>query len=231
VATAHLFLAEDDRAVRESLVRALRLEGYEVTAVANGAEAVERLRVETPDLVLLDVMMPFVDGVSVCRDLRASGSRVPVLMLTARTEVGDRVTGLDAGADDYLPKPFDLDELLARIRALLRRSTFAVGTADGVVTVGDLRVDTAARRAWRDGRELDLSKTEFDLLAYLAANSGIVLDHTRIYERVWGDVFDTDSKTLAVYIGYLRRKTEECGEQRLIHTVRGVGYVMRPDEP
>jgi two-component system response regulator MprA len=220
-----VFLAEDDRAVRDALVRALRLEGYEVTAVNNGAEALEQLRDLQPDIVVLDVMMPFVDGFSVCRDLRARGSTVPVLMLTARTEVSDRVVGLDAGADDYLAKPFDLGELFARLRALLRRSTFAEGQSE--VVIDDLRIDTSARRVWRGERELELSKTEFDLLAYLAANAGIVLDHGRIYEKIWGYDFGPDSKTLAVYVGYLRRKTEEDGRPRLIQTVRGVGYVLR----
>ena len=227
-------LAEDDRAVRESLARALSLEGYEVIAVTNGALALDALRESVPDLVLLDVSMPHVDGLTVCRVLRSEGNRVPVLMLTARTETSDRVAGLDAGADDYLPKPFDLDELFARMRALLRRSR-PDGSGSGSPEVGhgdalmldDLRLDPAGRRATRGEREIELSKTEFDLLELLVRNMGIVLDHTTIYERIWHYDFGPDSKNLAVYIGYLRRKTEDGGAARLIHTVRGIGYVAR----
>ena len=161
-----------------------------------------------------------------CRQLLQKGDRKPVLMLTARAEVGDRVAGLDAGADDYLPKPFALDELLARLRALLRRSS--PDTTMGGVVVGDLRIDEAARRAWRADREVELTKTEFDLLALLARNAGVVLDHPTIYDRIWGYDFGPDSKALQVYVGYLRRKTEEGGEARIVHTVRGVGYTVRP---
>jgi two-component system, OmpR family, response regulator MprA len=225
-----VLLAEDDRAVRSSLVRALTLEGYEVQAVTNGAEALDALRAARPDVLLLDVSMPVVDGLTVCRVLRAERDGVPILMLTARTETSDRVAGLDAGADDYLPKPFDLDELFARIRALLRRAhADAAPTDDGVLTLGDLRLDTAGRRAWRGSRELELSKTEFDLLELLVRNAGIVLDHTTIYERIWNYDFGPDSKNLAVYIGYIRRKTEAAGEPRLVHTVRGVGYTARSE--
>ena len=171
--------------------------------------------------------MPIVDGLTVCKVLRADGNRVPVLMLTARTETRDRVSGLDAGADDYLPKPFELEELLARLRALLRRTQpDAVAPAEQL-RVGDLRLDPAARRAWRGERELELSKTEYDLLELLVRNAGIVLDHTTIYDRIWHYDFGPDSKNLAVYIGYLRRKTEGDGEPRLIQTVRGVGYSAR----
>jgi two-component system response regulator MprA len=225
-----ILVAEDDRAVRDSLVRALQLEGYDVVAVSNGAEALDAVRLAQPSVLLLDVSMPMVDGLTVCRVLRSEGNRVPVLMLTARTETKDRVAGLDAGADDYLPKPYALDELLARVRALRRRSSY--DTADGgtdVLHVGDLRVDPAARRAFRGEREIELSKTEFDLLELLARNAGIVLDHTTIYERIWHYDFGPDSKNLAVYIGYLRRKTEAGGEPRLVHTVRGVGYTLRLD--
>jgi two-component system response regulator MprA len=225
--SAHtLLLAEDDRAVRESLVRALGLEGYDIVAVGNGAEALEAVGRTTPDVVVLDVSMPIVDGLTVCKVLRADGNKVPILMLTARTETRDRVAGLDAGADDYLPKPFELDELLARLRALLRR-TQPVEAGNEVVQLADLRVDPAARRAWRDTRELDLSKTEFDLLELLVRNQGVVLDHSTIYDRIWHYDFGPDSKNLAVYIGYLRRKTEADGEPRLIQTVRGVGYSAR----
>jgi two-component system response regulator MprA len=222
---SRVLIAEDDRAVRDALVRALELEGYEVCAVPDGAQALATLETERPHVVVLDVMMPNVDGLSVCRRMRATGDRTPVLMLTARIEVSDRVAGLDAGADDYLPKPFAVDELLARLRALVRRSSF--GGADGDLRVADLRVDESARRAWRGERELDLTKTEFDLLQALGANAGIVLTHSRIYDLVWGYDFGPESKSLAVYVGYLRRKTEEGGEARLIHTVRGVGYTLR----
>ena len=229
-----VLLAEDDRAVRESLVRALGLEGYEVAAVANGALALEWLGANRADLVVLDVSMPHVDGLTVCRVMRSEGNHAPVLMLTARTETSDRVAGLDAGADDYLPKPFDLDELFARMRALVRRAhDFAEPVRDDEtddLVLGDLRLDPAGRRATRAGRDLELSKTEFDLLELLVRNAGIVLDHTTIYERIWNYDFGPDSKNLAVYIGYLRRKTEADGGSRVIHTVRGVGYVARADD-
>jgi two-component system response regulator MprA len=224
--SAHLVIAEDDRAVRESVTRALELEGYEVEAVSDGAAALEAAGREDVDLLLLDLGMPHVDGLTVCRRLRSAGSRLPILVLTARTEVSDRVSGLDAGADDYLAKPFSLDELLARLRALLRRSTYD-DDAPSEIRVEDLVIDEAARRAWRDERELELTKTEFDLLELLAANAGVVLSHSTIYDRIWGYDFGPESKALAVYIGYLRRKTEEAGEARLIQTVRGVGYTLR----
>jgi two-component system response regulator MprA len=227
MAPAHLVIAEDDRAVRESVTRALELEGYEVEAVADGVAALEVAGREGVDLLILDLGMPNIDGLTVCRRLRSAGSRLPILVLTARTEVSDRVSGLDAGADDYLPKPFSLDELLARLRALLRRSTYDEDDATQI-QVEDLVVDEAARRAWRGEREMELTKTEFDLLELLAANSGVVLSHSTIYDRIWGYDFGPDSKALAVYIGYLRRKTEDGGEPRLIHTVRGVGYTLRP---
>ena len=229
-----VLLAEDDRAVRESVARALGLEGYEVAAVSNGAQALEWLADRVADVVLLDVSMPHVDGLTVCRVLRSEGNRVPVLMLTARTETSDRVAGLDAGADDYLPKPFDLAELFARMRALLRRaSDFGSVAAESAetLTIDDLELDLAGRRATRGGTEIELSKTEFDLLELLVRNAGIVLDHTTIYERIWNYDFGPDSKNLAVYIGYLRRKTEVDGAPRVIHTVRGVGYVVRTDAP
>jgi two-component system, OmpR family, response regulator MprA len=221
----HLLIAEDDRAVRESLARALELEGYRVTVTHNGEEALERIAAERPDALILDVMMPILDGLSLCRRLRSRGDRTPILILTARTEIPDRVSGLDAGADDYLAKPFALDELLARVRALIRRVSY--DEHDTAIQVDDLRVEPEARRAWRNGRELDLSKTEFELLELLARNAGIVLDATTIYDRIWGYDFGPESKNLAVYIGYLRRKTEEGGAARLIHTVRGVGYTLR----
>ncbi len=224
-----ILVAEDDRAVRDALVRALTLEGYGVVATTNGAEALDAVKERDPDVLLLDVSMPMVDGLTVARVLRAEQHRIPILMLTARTETGDRVAGLDAGADDYLPKPYDLDELLARVRALLRRSAIDQPDSRQELTVGDLRLDVGGRRAFRSDREFELSKTEFDLLELLVEHAGIVLDQSTIYERIWHYDFGPDSKNLAVYIGYLRRKTEAGGEERIIHTVRGLGYVLRAD--
>jgi two-component system response regulator MprA len=227
-----VLVAEDDRAVRDALTRALALEGYDVAAVTNGAQALEWLGEQQADLVILDVSMPHVDGLTVCRVLRGEGNRIPILMLTARTDTKDRVAGLDAGADDYLPKPFDLDELYARLRALLRRSAdqaAAEGAAE-VLTLGDLRIDPAGRRVTRGDRRIELTKTEYDLLELFVRNVGVVLDHATIYARIWEYDFGPDSKNLAVYVGYLRRKTERDGEPRLIHTVRGVGYVARADD-
>ena len=232
-----VLLAEDDRAVRESLARAMTLEGYEVDAVNDGAAALERLRDGStngplPDIVILDVSMPAVDGLTVCRVLRSEGSRLPILMLTARTEPSDRIAGLDAGADDYVLKPFDLGELFARLRAIVRRTT-AEADANGEdepLVLDDLVIEPAGRRVRRGSRELDLSKTEFDLLELLVRNAGIVLDHSTIYERIWNYDFGPDSKNLAVYIGYLRRKIEDEGGSRLIHTIRGVGYSARVDQ-
>ena len=224
-ARSTVLIAEDDRAVRESLERAVRLDGYSVTTVADGAAALASMQATTPELILLDVMMPHVDGLTVCRTLRSRGDRTPVLMLTARHEVSDRVAGLDAGADDYLVKPFALDELLARMRALLRRSSDAA-PGDRLRYL-DLELDPAGRRAKRGDREIDLTKTEYDLLELLMSNKGIVLERDLIYDRIWGFDFATSSNSLDVYIGYLRRKTEAEGEPRLVHTVRGVGYVLR----
>ena len=220
-----LLIAEDDRAVRDALHRALRLEGYEVALTADGSEALTALERTRVDLIILDVLMPYVNGLSVCRTLRSRGDRTPVLMLTARHEVGDRVAGLDAGADDYLTKPFALDELLARIRALLRRSDDSVLAE--VLRYQDLELDMKSRRARRGERLIDLTKTEFDLLEMLMSNAGVVLDRDLIYQRIWDIGFETTSNSLDVYIGYLRRKVEGEGEPRLIHTVRGVGYVLR----
>lgn len=221
-----VLVADDDRAIRESLTRALELEGYDVVGVDDGVGALIRTRRGVFDALILDVMMPNLDGLGVCRVLRADGDRTPVLMLTARVETPDRVAGLDAGADDYLPKPFELDELLARLRALLRRAAPVEGRNDAL-SVGDLRVDPAARRAWWGASELALSKTEFDLLELLVRNEGIVLDHATVYERIWGYDFGPDSKNLAVYVGYLRRKLAVAGAATVIHTVRGVGYTVR----
>lgn len=228
-----VLLAEDDRAVRESLARAMMLEGYEVSAVNDGAAALQHLREDSvdapPDIIILDVSMPAVDGLTVCRVLRSEGVRIPILMLTARTEPSDRIAGLDAGADDYVLKPFDLGELFARLRALVRRLVVDANEHSEVksLVLDDLVMDPAGRRVRRGSRELELSKTEFDLLELLIRNAGIVLDHSTIYERIWKYDFGPDSKNLAVYIGYLRRKTEEEGGSRLIHTVRGVGYSAR----
>lgn len=223
---ATILIAEDDRRVRESLDRALRLEGYEVVMANDGARALELHRDAQPDLVLLDVSMPNVDGLTVCRTIRSSGDDTPILMLTARHEIDDRVSGLDAGADDYLVKPFALEELLARVRARLRSSV----VDDGSLALGDLVMDLEGRRADRDGRVLDLSRTEFDLLEVLVRNAGVVLGRDVLYERVWGGELDTESKTLDVYVGYLRRKLEAGGGPRLVHTVRGMGYVAREGE-
>ena len=223
---ATILVVDDDRAIRDSLDRALALEGYRVIAASDGAQALDLVAVHDPDVVVLDLMMPNVDGLTVCRRLRARRDRTPILMLTARTETSDRVSGLDAGADDYLAKPFDLDELLARIRALLRRTRDE--SDEAFLQVADLVLDTAGRRVTRAGRDIELTKTEFDLLELLVRNAGVVLDQSTIYERIWGYDFGPDSKNLAVYIGYLRRKTENEGESRLVHTVRGVGYVVRP---
>jgi two-component system response regulator MprA len=222
---AQIIVAEDDRAARESVTRALELEGYEVHAVADGDAALSAMAKHVTDVLILDLMMPRVDGLTVCRRLRAQGDRTPILIMTARTEVSDRISGLDAGADDYLPKPFSLDELLARVRALHRRATYS--GSERSVQVDDLRVDLAGRRVWRGEREIELTKTEFELLQLLATNAGVVLEHSTIYERIWGYDFGKDSKALAVYVGYLRRKLEADGESRLIRTVRGVGYTMR----
>ena len=222
---ARILIAEDDRAVREALDRALRLEGYEVLEAPDGSEALAALERTRVDAIVLDILMPYVDGLSVCRTLRSRGDRTPVLMLTARHEVGDRVAGLDAGADDYLTKPFALTELLARLRALLRRTR--PETESGVLRYRDLELDGLSRRARRGGRLIDLTKTEYDLLELLISNAGIVLNRDLIYREIWDIEFETSSNSLDVYIGYLRRKLEDGGDPRLIQTVRGVGYVLR----
>ena len=220
---AKILVAEDDAQVRRSVERALHFEGYEVVTAADGARALEAVDEEHPDAVVLDIMMPHIDGITVCRAMRARGNRTPVLMLTARHELTDRVAGLDAGADDYLVKPYALEELLARLRALLRRSS----SPAEILRVGDLELRPAARAVRRGDREIHLTKTEFDLLELLMENPGIVLSRDTIYERIWGYDFETTSNSLDVYVGYLRRKTEDGAEPRLIHTVRGVGYVAR----
>jgi two-component system, OmpR family, response regulator MprA len=221
-----ILVVDDERAVRESLRRALELEGYEVELAADGEEALDRLNSEAPDpdALVLDVLMPRVDGLEVCRRLRRAGSRLPVLMLTARVEVENRVEGLDAGADDYVTKPFALEELLARLRALLRR------TADGSgepLRFEDLELDPRTREVRRGGESIELTRTEFALLELFLLNPRQVLTRSLIFERVWGYDFGASSNSLDVYIGYLRRKTEAGGKPRLIQTVRGVGYALR----
>ncbi|HET6623352.1 MAG TPA: response regulator transcription factor [Gaiellaceae bacterium] len=229
-----ILVVDDERAVRESLRRALELEGYGVELAADGEEALRRLALEpAPDAVVLDILMPGLDGLEVCRRLRSDSNGVPVLMLTARSEVDSRVAGLDAGADDYLPKPFALAELLARLRALLRRSGETNGgapTADGTdapLRFADLELDPGTREVRRDGDRIELTRTEFSLLELFLRNPRQVLTRSIIFERVWGYDFGPTSNSLDVYIGYLRRKTEAGGKQRLIHTVRGVGYALR----
>lgn len=222
-----ILIADDDRAIRESLDRALTLEGFVTVAVNDGAAALDELRRNPFDVVILDVMMPNVDGITACRVLRSERNAIPILMLTARTETSDRVQGLDAGADDYLSKPFALEELLSRIRALLRRSNWDNAEANPHLFLDDLSVDVAARQVKRGTRTIELSKTEFDLLELLVRNQGIVLDHSTIYDRIWGYDFGPESKNLAVYVGYIRRKIDSPGEKQLIHTVRGVGYTAR----
>ncbi|MEI2784199.1 MAG: response regulator transcription factor [Candidatus Nanopelagicales bacterium] len=217
-----VLIADDDRAIRQSLATALEINGYQVTACVDGVSALAAYRESRPDVLVLDVMMPGVDGLGVCQVLRAEGDQIPILMLTARVETADRVAGLDAGADDYVPKPYDIDEVLARLRALMRRAEATVPSDE--LLMADVRLNPNSRRVWRDGREIELSKTEFDLLELLMLNAGIVLEHHVIYDRIWGYDFGPESKNLAVYVGYLRRK---LGPPELIRTVRGVGYTMR----
>jgi two-component system response regulator MprA len=222
-----ILVVDDERAVRESLRRALELEGYEIELAGDGEAALATLGREQPqaDAVILDVLMPGVDGLEVCRRLRATGNHVPVLMLTARDEVENRVAGLDAGADDYVTKPFALEELLARVRALLRRTTDTDGGE--VLSFANLTLDLGTREVRRGGRPIELTRTEFALLELFLRNPRQVLTRSIIFERVWGYDFGFASNSLDVYIGYLRRKTEAGGEPRVIHTVRGVGYALR----
>ena len=224
-----ILVVDDERAVRESLRRALELEGYEIELAEDGREALALLQNGSdsePDVVILDVLMPGVDGLEVCRRLRATGNHVPILMLTARDEVESRVAGLDAGADDYVAKPFALEELLARVRALLRRRTNGDGAGE-VLTFSDVVLDPGTREVRRASRRIELTRTEFALLELFLMNPRQVLTRSIIFERVWGYDFGFASNSLDVYIGYLRRKTEAGGEPRLIHTVRGVGYALR----
>jgi two-component system, OmpR family, response regulator MprA len=221
-----ILVVDDERAVRDSLKRALELEGYEIELAADGREALYRLDGNSqPDAIILDVLMPGIDGLEVCRRIRASGSSVPVLMLTARDAVENRVEGLDAGADDYVTKPFALEELLARVRALLRRT--ADGGDDEKLRFADLELDPGTRDVRRGGDAIELTRTEFSLLELFLRNPRQVLTRSIIFERVWGYDFGFASNSLDVYIGYLRRKTEAGGRPRLIHTVRGVGYALR----
>ena len=222
--TGTVLVVEDDRAVRDAVDRALTFEGYTVNTARDGAEALAAVVNDPPDVIVLDVMMPHVDGLETCRRIRARGIKTPILILTARHEISDRVAGLDAGADDYMVKPFALEELLARLRALLRRSS---GSTTEVLAAGDLTLNAGTREVKRGNFDVNLTKTEFDLLELLVRNAGIVLDRGVIYEKIWGYDFETTSNSLDVNIGYLRRKTEPEGSPRLIHTVRGVGYVVR----
>lgn len=221
---ARVLVVEDDPTVLSAVVRVLELDGYRVPTAKDGRAGLEAILYDTPDVVVMDIMMPHMNGVDVCREVRRAGNRVPILLLTARVEVSDRVEGLDAGADDYLPKPFAAKELSARIRALLRRSTPQI--TDSRLMVGPLVIDRDTRSVVRDGRRIDLTKTEFNLLELLAEQADIVVSRDYIYDHVWGYNFETNSKSLDVYIGYLRRKINALGEEDLIRTVRGFGYSL-----
>ncbi|MEV6973981.1 response regulator transcription factor [Kitasatospora sp. NPDC093806] len=234
---ARLLVVDDEPALRDALENSLAFEGYEVSTATDGYEALESVERDRPDLVLLDIMMPRMDGLTAVRRMRSRGDTVPVLMLTARDAVGDRVTGLDVGADDYLAKPFELDELLARVRALLRRNALATEAAaraaaveerTDVLAFGDLRMNTATREVTRAGRPVELTRTEFMLLEMFLAHPRQVLTREQILKAVWGFDFEPSSNSLDVYVMYLRRKTEQGGMPRLIQTVRGVGYALRP---
>jgi two-component system response regulator MprA len=229
----HIVIVDDESAVRDSLSRTLRFEGYTVSVAADGAEALDVIRAEQPDGVILDMMMPVLDGLASCQKLRAEGNYVPVLMLTARGDVDDRVAGLEAGADDYLVKPFALQELLARVRALLRRTGHHLVSQPPVTTklrFADLTLDPATREVRRGARPVRLTRTEFSILESFLRHPRMVLTRAAMFELVWGYDIGSTSNGLDVYVGYLRRKLEEGGEPRLVHTVRGVGYVLR-EEP
>jgi two-component system response regulator MprA len=219
-----VLVAEDDAAVRNAVVRVLELDGHRVQSAKDGRTALDAIIDDTPDAVVMDVMMPFVDGLTVCREVRNRGNRVPILLLTARVEVDDRVAGLDAGADDYLTKPFAVAELSARVRALLRRNSSP--ETHSKLAVGSLNIDRDTRSVTRNGRRIELTKTEFNLLELLAEQSGLVVTREYIYDNVWGYNFETNSKSLDVYIGYLRRKLNAPDEVDPIRTVRGVGYSL-----
>ncbi len=223
-----LLIVDDESAVRDSIARALKVDGHNVRTAADGLDALAELADDPVDVIILDVQMPRMNGLMLCRSLRATGDATPILMLTARTSIADRVDGLDAGADDYLVKPFALDELKARLRALVRRNTAIADIENAELRFGDLALNTATRVARRGDRVLDsLTRTEFSLLELLLLNPQIVLTREVIFDRVWGYDFGANSNSLEVYIGYLRRKTEAAGEPRLVHTIRGVGYVLR----
>lgn len=231
---ARILVVDDEPAVREALESSLQYEGYTVALASDGLAALDALERDVPDLVILDVLMPRMDGLTTARRLRGRGETVPILMLTARDAVGDRVTGLDAGADDYLVKPFELDELFARVRALLRRSAMAGPGGDGsdeaVLEFADLRMDTRSREVTRAGRAIELTRTEYTLMELLLSHPRQVLTREQILRNVWGFDFEPSSNSLDVYVMYLRRKTEAGGMPRLVHTVRGVGYVLRAPE-
>ncbi|MFD7559744.1 MULTISPECIES: response regulator transcription factor [unclassified Streptomyces] len=232
---ARILVVDDEPAVREALRRSLAFEGYDVQTAVDGLDALDKAASYDPGLIVLDIQMPRMDGLTAARRLRSAGSVTPILMLTARDTVGDRVTGLDAGADDYLVKPFELDELFARVRALLRRSSYATPRPDAethedALTFGDLRMDLATREVTRAGRPVELTRTEFTLLEMFLAHPRQVLTREQILKTVWGFDFEPSSNSLDVYVMYLRRKTEAGGEPRLVHTVRGVGYVLRAGE-
>jgi two-component system, OmpR family, response regulator MprA len=228
----HILVVDDDQAVRDSLRRSLAFNGYEVELAADGLAALEAIARRRPDAVVLDVMMPRLDGLETCRRLRSAGEDLPVLLLTARDAVPDRVAGLDAGADDYLPKPFALEEMLARLRALLRRTQGALSeTANAPLAFADLTLDPSTREVTRAGQPVRLTRTEFNLLELLMRHPRQVLTRAQILEEVWGYDFPTTANSLEVYVGYLRRKTEVDNEVRLIHTVRGVGYSLRETAP
>ncbi|MFD5113887.1 response regulator transcription factor [Streptomyces sp. NPDC058220] len=228
-----ILIVDDEPAVREALQRSLAFDGYGTEVAVDGLDALTKAAAYDPDLIVLDIQMPRMDGLTAARRLRAGGSKVPILMLTARDTVGDRVTGLDAGADDYLVKPFELDELFARIRALLRRSSYTTVTGqppeDDVLAFADLRMDLTTREVTRGNRRVELTRTEFTLLEMFLAHPRQVLTREQILKAVWGFDFEPSSNSLDVYVMYLRRKTESGGEARLVHTVRGVGYALRSD--
>ncbi|HYO33073.1 MAG TPA: response regulator transcription factor [Nocardioidaceae bacterium] len=228
-----ILVVDDDRAVRDSLRRSLEFNGYEVALANDGVEALARINGLAPDALIIDVMMPRLDGIETTKALRAAGNDLPILVLTARDSVGDRVDGLDAGADDYLAKPFALEELLARVRAMLRRRTLgtADGDDDGPLVFADLTMNPVTREVERAGRQMTLTRTEWDLLELFMRRPKRVLERAFILEEVWGYDFPTTANSLEVYVGYVRRKTEAEGEQRLLHTVRGVGYVLRESPP
>lgn len=226
-----ILVVDDDRAVRDSLRRSLTFNGYQVDLAVDGLDALEKVAAARPDALVLDVMMPRLDGLEVCRRLRSTGDDLPILVLTARDSVSERVAGLDAGADDYLPKPFALEELLARLRALLRRTAMEAGEESEAMEFADLSLDPVTREVTRGDRSISLTRTEFSLMEMLMMNPRRVLTRSRILEEVWGYDFPTSGNALEVYVGYLRRKTEAEGESRLIHTVRGVGYVLRETPP